>query len=233
MLILGHRGMPNSTTQENTLPSFMKALQGGADGIEFDIHLSKDNQIVLGHDKNLSRIAGTNHQINKMTAKELEKVPLRGEGKIVTLNSLINHLPDNILLDIEIKDSNATEPLIKKLKHSTKLRQRTIISSFDIKILFKIKESLPNTRTIFLLRAWPWRITHSKLWKQILLLEPWAIATRRNFITQKRIDWLHQNHILIGAYDDISYSRSTKNIINKNVDIAITFRPDLARKHLN
>jgi len=232
MLIFGHRGMPSSKIQENTLPSFIQALQAGADGIEFDIHLSKDDQIIIGHDKGLSRIAGTAQKIQNLTAKELQQIPLRGQGTILTLDQLITQIPDYYLLDIEIKDKKATQPLIKKLQHSTQLRKRSIISSFDIKILQNIKNELPQTQIILLFRAWPWYFLKKKLWQQIFSLQPWALATRVNFLTQRRIGWLHQHNILIGAYDDISRRRSTRKIIYKDLDLAITFRPDLARLYI-
>ena len=48
-LLIGHRGSPVLIT-ENTIPSFEKAIDLGADGLEFDIRLSKDNQIVVFHE---------------------------------------------------------------------------------------------------------------------------------------------------------------------------------------
>ena len=232
MLIFGHRGMPNQKIQENTFPSFIRALQAGADGIEFDIHLSKDNQIIIGHDKELSRVAGTAQKIKNLTAKELQQINLRGQGSILTLEKLINQLPDDYLLDIEIKDKKTIQPLINKLQHSKKLRKRSIISSFKISFLQNIKKNLPQTKTILLFRAWPWYFIKKKLWQQIFELQPWAIATRVNFLNKNRINWLHQHNILVGAYDDISRKKSTKKIIFKNLDIAITFRPDLTRLYL-
>ena len=53
-IIIGHRGSPNIIT-ENTIPSFQKAIDQGVEGLEFDIRLSKDKQIVVFHDETLKR----------------------------------------------------------------------------------------------------------------------------------------------------------------------------------
>ena len=53
-LILGHRGAP-VVAPENTLAGFRKAIEMGSDGIELDVHLSRDGQIVVIHDERLER----------------------------------------------------------------------------------------------------------------------------------------------------------------------------------
>ena len=78
MLIFGHRGMPTRFVQENTLLSFLQAIEAGADGIEFDLRVSKDGELVVGHDKDLSRIAGMPYSMSNLTVKELKSLQLRG-----------------------------------------------------------------------------------------------------------------------------------------------------------
>lgn len=79
MLVLGHRGMPNRRVAENTLLSFIQAIQAGVDGVEFDVRLSRDGQMVIFHDDNLVRLAGDARKINDLTAKELTTVELRAQ----------------------------------------------------------------------------------------------------------------------------------------------------------
>ena len=57
MLNFAHRGF-KSKYPENTMLAFVKAYEEGADGIEFDVHLTKDNEIVIMHDENTLRTTG-------------------------------------------------------------------------------------------------------------------------------------------------------------------------------
>ena len=72
-LILGHRGS-SAVAPENTLAAFTRALHDGADGIEFDVRLSRDHAPVVIHDATLKRTGMLDHVVGEMTAKELGEV---------------------------------------------------------------------------------------------------------------------------------------------------------------
>lgn len=54
MINFAHRGFKGKYP-ENTMLAFKKAIEAGADGIEFDVHLSKDGELVIIHDEFLDR----------------------------------------------------------------------------------------------------------------------------------------------------------------------------------
>lgn len=64
---------------ENTLPAFAAALALGADEIEFDIRLTKDDQLIVSHDPNLARVAGTEGDVSNFTLDELRKLNVGGK----------------------------------------------------------------------------------------------------------------------------------------------------------
>ena len=68
-----HRGV-SALMPENTLPAFAAALALGADEIEFDIRLTKDNQLIVSHDPNLARVAGTEGDVSDFTLDELKQI---------------------------------------------------------------------------------------------------------------------------------------------------------------
>ena len=74
MLIIGHRGVA-AFAPENTIESFKKALEAGADGFECDIRLSKDKKLVVIHDDNLKRITQGKEprKVNELTARQMAK----------------------------------------------------------------------------------------------------------------------------------------------------------------
>jgi len=232
MMIFGHRGMPTRHVQENTLLSFLQAIQAGADGIEFDVRVSKDGELVVGHDRDLSRIAGTGQTMSDLTVKELRALTLRGAGQILTLNEITESIPSPVQLDIEVKDVKAVPLLITKLKTSSQLRERSIISSFDFNVLEEMQKELPDVRRLVLLHTWSALRGSKELWKSVLAREPWAVGARGGSLTKKRMKWLRGYKVLVAAYDKANSNMATKRIVSKGVDVAITYRPSVARNLL-
>src|SRR5437016_11609398 len=72
-LIIGHRGA-SAVAPENTLAAFARAIQDGADGIEFDVRLSRDGVPVVVHDATLQRTGLVNRLVGELTLKELQQI---------------------------------------------------------------------------------------------------------------------------------------------------------------
>ena len=72
--IWAHRGA-SGYAPENTLEAFELAIHQNADGIELDIQLTKDGEIVVAHDEKINRVTGKNGWIKDYTLKELKQLP--------------------------------------------------------------------------------------------------------------------------------------------------------------
>ena len=70
--VFGHRGC-SGTYPENTMLSFQKAVEAGVDGMEFDLHLTKDNRMVIIHDETIDRTSNGSGTIRDMTLEELRQ----------------------------------------------------------------------------------------------------------------------------------------------------------------
>ncbi len=79
IMIFGHRGASN-IAPENTLKAFKKAIDLGANFIEFDLQEASDGNLVITHDKDIQRITGKKGFIKAMTLKELKQLDF-GEGE--------------------------------------------------------------------------------------------------------------------------------------------------------
>lgn len=75
--IIAHRG-DSGHAPENTLASFRKAAEAGADYFELDCQLTKDNQIVISHDGDLERTAGVKKAIADLTLAEIQALEVGG-----------------------------------------------------------------------------------------------------------------------------------------------------------
>ncbi len=158
MRIFAHRGN-SSVYPENTMAAFRSALSVGAEGIETDVHLTKDGILVITHDEEISRVSDGKGQVKDMTLEELQRYDFgswkgdayKGE-KIPTLKELLDLLKDtDLMLNIEIKMGFVLYPGIEeKLLELIKAEgflSRVIFSSFNHYSIALIKQLEPEAKT--------------------------------------------------------------------------------------
>lgn len=157
MKIIAHRGASH-TAPENTLASFRLGLSQGADGIELDIRLSLDGQIVAIHDADTGRTADKSCLICdtaynvictldagswKCDEYKCERIPL--------LSEVLDMLPPGREIYIEIKCGDTViKPLAELLSKHGGLAQRAVIFGFDYDVLCKACAALPAFRCLWI-----------------------------------------------------------------------------------
>ena len=199
-IIIGHRGSPNIIT-ENTIPSFQKAIDQGVAGLEFDIRLSKDKQIVVFHDEKLKRLSGRKEAVSDLPLAELQAIELyKKEGQteevyIPTLKDLAPLFHQVKVLNIEIKSEglfkghDILKPLIKFL-NTYLIDNKCIVSSFNPLILMKLRLQRPETVIGFLYNRnrlfhgwdnmiWMLRVQPENLHIHYSLLNSWIVRWAR------------------------------------------------------
>ncbi len=165
-LIIAHRGA-SAVAPENTLAAFEKALDDGAEGIEFDVQLAKDGVPVVVHDENLSRLSGTENFVADLTVEELQKLDVGSwfnsantrfandnfSNEIIpTLEELFDFLKSyKGLLYVELKcETKTAEKLVRavcEVIKQTNLLPQIVLKSFYLQTLTRAKEILPEIRT--------------------------------------------------------------------------------------
>lgn len=223
MLVFAHRGSHGRGIAENTLEAFHAAVAGGADGIEFDIRLSRDGVPVVVHDEHLHRIAGDARRVRDLTWKELCSVDLRGRGSIPTLNDVTSSFAAPVQFDIEIKDADAREALIRKLKTSAGLRERTVVSSFVFDDLARVRDETPDVRTLLLSRTWPVAPRGIRAWKKIVTLKPWAVGFPVNAIKKRYIPFLRAHGFRVAAWDMQPLKTESRKLLKYDLDAAVAY----------
>jgi glycerophosphoryl diester phosphodiesterase len=134
--VIAHRGA-SLEAPENTLKSFQKAITIGANYIEFDVHRSRDGNIVVIHDEKLKRTTGIDGLVQDFTTSQLSEMDA-GEGEhIPTLDEVIHLCKGKINLQIEIKDAGLAPKLIDTLSRNN--LGQVLISSFFHEELSVIK----------------------------------------------------------------------------------------------
>jgi glycerophosphoryl diester phosphodiesterase len=137
--VIAHRGVTRNE-QENTLPAFHEAFSEGADGLEIDVRLSKDEKPIIFHDEDTSRLFQKSLEIKNTTYSELKTLGNK-ENRIPLLDEVLDFLPKNKHCYIEIKSDAKTVPFLDKLKIE---KNNITFLSFDKNVIAALKNRFPN-----------------------------------------------------------------------------------------
>ena len=145
MELVGHRGLSNKYT-ENTIEAFLDAFNNGADAVEMDVQLTKDNVPIIFHDFDLNRLFGINKKVNELRLEEIRKLRLKNGEFIPTLFEVLEKLKGKKLF-IELKtlhdDFTRTNENMPKIVYDILKNfdnKNIVIISFDIKALSDLRE---------------------------------------------------------------------------------------------
>ena len=139
--LIAHRGIHDNTRiPENSIPAFKSAIDKGL-VIELDVHLTKDNKVVVFHDGTLKRMCGVDKRIENLTYNELLKYNLSGtKYKIPLLKDVLKLVNGKVGLLIETKNFKFNTSLERELISLLEGYQgKVAIQSFNIKSLWYIK----------------------------------------------------------------------------------------------
>lgn len=140
---IAHRGLHNEEFTENGMKAFQNAIDHGV-AFEFDIHLTKDNELVVCHDENLIRTTGQDGIIEDLTLKEIkENYRLLDGGEIPTLQEILDLNQEKVPMVIEMKVFRKNyKPLAAKTKEMLKQikdKRNVLLISFDPRSLWPFK----------------------------------------------------------------------------------------------
>lgn len=142
-LIFAHRGSAG-THPENTMDAFFEAERVGADGIELDVQLTKDGEIVVIHDETVDRTTNGKGFVKDYTLKEIQKLQANfkfkskifKKNRVPSLREVFQWLNgNNMICNIELKNSimdyQGLEEKVIGLIREFGFEDRIIISSFN------------------------------------------------------------------------------------------------------
>lgn len=230
-LIFAHRGA-SFHCPENTMASFIKAAQLGADGIELDVQLTSDGVPVVIHDFTLHRTTTGYGSVNSKTVIELKKLDAGcwfsrefQNETIPTLNEVLSWVKRTpLLVNIELKSRGIESELeykVNELINKHGLAERVIISSFWKSSLQKIKQLNRKLQTGLLLEK-PFNdaIAFAKN------LEVEAIHPNYKHVTKSYVDSIHDESLKVRPYT-VNQKKKMEKLFQWNVDAVITDRPDI------
>lgn len=165
-LIIAHRGA-SALAPENTLAAFRRAIADGAEGIEFDVRLTKDGAVVVFHDATLRRLTNRKNLVSSLPLEELQTLDIgswfsrrKASGatvdfsaeRIPTLRETLDFLQDFPgLIYIELKcRATETEKLaaaVCEIISGSPLLPQIIVKSFQLETLPAVRRACPQAKT--------------------------------------------------------------------------------------
>jgi glycerophosphoryl diester phosphodiesterase len=157
--IIAHRGA-SFDAPENTLAAFRLGYQQGADGVELDIHLTKDNRLAVLHDYDTARVGGTKLVVSNTPLADLQKLNVGAWGKwtnssfnekLPALEQVLEIVPAGKKLFIEIKTGPEIIPALEKILKSAQPKpEQLIIITFNYDSAIAAKKTFPKLKTYWL-----------------------------------------------------------------------------------
>lgn len=233
MIVFAHRGS-SFDYPENTMLSFEKAIEFGANGIELDVHKSKDNKLVIIHDEDIERTFQGRGNVCEFTLEELRKFKNRSsvfsennKCGVSTLEEVIYLIKDKeyLYLNIELKTDiiiyNEIENDVIELIEKYNIENRIILSSFNHESIRRCKKINPNIK-IGMLYNYP----IDDVIKMAKEIKVDAIHPNAELVTKDLIEECHRNNIKINSYT-VNSPSLMRQFKKWNIDGMFTDSPSL------
>lgn len=233
MKIIGHRGA-SGNAPENTHAAMDLAIKHGCHGIETDLQLTKDGEVVVFHDWSVERTTNGKGKVKDLTLDELLKLDAGSwfskefeNEKIPTLEELIKFIPKDLLLNLEIKsqilDNRGIEEKLVKILETNNRIENIVISSFNHKSLERVEKLNPEIKLGLLYEAYfidPIKAIKSNK------LDLYSLHPSYYYIDQELIDNSHRNDLKVYAWT-VNDLEAGKKLKDMGVDGLITNFPEL------
>jgi glycerophosphoryl diester phosphodiesterase len=224
-LVFAHRG-GSKIGPENTIKAFDRGLATGADGLELDVHLSRDGIVVVHHDKLLDRTTRATGPLSHRTAAEL------AQFDVPTLKDVLNRYPETPII-IELKEMGAAlaHAVVEEVR-SAGAATRVCLGSFSVTALRAARRLAPDIATgsgrfevrVALYRSWlglsPGRVPY-----QAFQVPETAGNTR--VVSPRFVRLAHKAGVVVQVWT-VDDPDDMRRLLGWGVDGIISDRPDVA-----
>jgi glycerophosphoryl diester phosphodiesterase len=242
-LVAAHRG-GSLLWPENSLLAFRNALGLGADYVEFDVHLSRDGEVVVIHDPTLERTSTGHGPVRERSLEELKTVRLKDytgavtEETIPTLDevaSLVARERRRMLLEIKVDDRHQRYPGIEErvfaILDRRGMAKSTVVMAFEPPTWRRVRELRPDLTAGAIYSPGTLRAAGSTLSRE--LEEAGKAGVRFVGLHQSLVDATataeaRRLGMQLGVWT-VNESAALRMFIEQKIGVVITDRPDLAK----
>jgi glycerophosphoryl diester phosphodiesterase len=248
-ILYAHRGGA-ALRPENTIAAFDHGMACGADGLEFDVHLSSDGVVVIHHDATLDRTTSGRGRLAQRTAAELAALdascnfrdgsgafPYRGRGfGIPTLREVLHRYPHaQLIVELKLDGPTLARAVVAEIR-SAHAVDRVAIGSFHTDALKAIRAYEPRLATGAAKNETRWALYKSWVgW-------PLGATAYREFqvppragltpiVTRRFVDHAHRAGLPVKVWT-VNSEAEMRRLAGYGVDALITDNPELAKRVL-
>ncbi len=250
-VVLAHRGW-RGLYPENTMLAFRKAAELPIDGLEIDIHQTKDGVLVVCHDETVDRTTDGNGRIQDHTLAELQRLdagyrftldfgqtfPFRGRGVVIpTLAEVFENFPD-LWINIDMKqETPSLVPDFVNLIRQHNVAHRLCVGSFSNKTVADFRRACPEVaRTASHAETLRWfvlgKLRLDRLFwgdGQVLQIPELDEGSGLRLVTPRSVQAAHRHNIAVHVWT-VNEPADMQRLLNMGVDGLISDYPDRALK---
>ena len=227
--ILGHRGA-SADAPENTLAAFALAREQGADGIEFDVQLSKDGHIVVFHDQTVDRVTDGEGKVSDLTLAEIQSLTMVDEQRVPTLDEVFELLGPAFLYNVELKHfgwgNAALETAVADRIESHNLEAQTVVSSFNPLAVRRMRQQISQQTRV----AHLWYV--KRLRYKYVLSKAEAHHPHYSLVDEAYVRWAKSKNWMINVWT-VDDPNEARRLTELGVDAIITNKPQYILEHLD
>ena len=218
VLKIGHRGA-RAYEPENTLSSFRKAVELGADAVELDVRKTKDNNLVVIHNADVNKTTNGEGPVNELTLEQIQKLVTDKNEHIPTLDDVLDAIGKRVKVLVEIKETG-TEKQILSLIREKGLIANVILVSFHEESLRKVRELNDKVETGLIY------VRHKNPIQAALDLKANYLLSLYRFTHSANIKKAHENGLKVIVWT-INNKEEVEEYKKKGVDGIASDRPDI------
>lgn len=238
---ISHRG-ESLDAPENSIAAFKLSQERRTDGMECDVHLTADGQVVVAHDDNTGRMGDRLLEIHASTLSELREVNISGANEtypdehIPLLTEVLPYLGEGREFYIELKPgcSELVSAVAAVLSKSGIPAEQLVIISFDREMIALSKKRMPQYRALWLASIWDKSVTADSLLKELeeMKADGIDICINEYLITRDFVRRLHEAGKLVAVWT-IDQPYQARRMIEAGVDSITSNRAAALRQFLS
>ena len=238
-VVYAHRG-GSLLRPENTIVAFDHGLSLGADGVEFDVHLSRDGVVVVHHDLTLERTTNGQGPVAALTADELSRLDAGvhfpgfagAVGGVPTLRDVLRRYTKALMvIELKLNEPELAHRTIDEVRAADAI-DRVSLGSYGTRVLRAARAYEPRIRTgssagetrLFLYRSWcRWPVRHPK-YREFQVPE---MAGSTRVVSPRFVRYAHQAGCPVKVWT-VDEEADMRRLLSWGVDAIISDRPDTA-----
>ena len=219
MILTGHRGAAE-LEPENTRLSIQKAIDLSVDQVEIDVHLTRDQHLVVIHDATVDRTTDGQGAVADFTLVEIKQLDAGKGERIPTLQEVIDLVRGKVVLQIELKGPDTAEPVVRAVERNS-MESEVLLTSFVHERLREARQLNPSLALGAL-----WSNPPDDACKQAIDMGAEAIHIQHQNIDAQLVQKAHAHGLKIRAWNPDTVEE-IQRAIDLGVDAIGSNRPDL------